>query len=141
MVAPTIPDAESTPEMGIGSGQTPPFNLYSMYGFLCVCVSSRVHPSLSVQHMGISFFFAGFDIGSIRARHETSTELSSSSGDGTHPLQYLIPDPGLPIHRFLQKKVFTKNARSRAHLRLRSSSWAFWTPHSYVLIGGVVSFA
>ena len=43
----------------------------------------------------------------------------------------------VPIHR---KKVVTKNDRSRAHLQLRSSSWVFWTPHNYLLIGDVVSF-
>ena len=53
-----------------------------------------VFPPLSAPYMGISFSGAGFDIGSIRTRHETSTELSSSSGYDTLPQEYPIPDPG-----------------------------------------------
>ena len=36
-----------------------------------------VFPPLSPPHMAVRFFCAGFDIGSIKTRHETSTELSS----------------------------------------------------------------
>ena len=39
-------------------------------------------------------FCAGFDIGSIKTRHEMSTELSSLSGDDTLSLEYPILDPG-----------------------------------------------
>ena len=50
-------------------------------------------PSLSAPDMSVSFSCAGFDIGSIKTRHETSTELSNSSRDDTVPLEYPIRDP------------------------------------------------
>ena len=62
---------------------------------VCLCSSVlRVHPSLSAPDMSVSFSCAGFDIGSIRIRYETSTELSSSSGDDTLRLYHPFLDPG-----------------------------------------------
>ena len=62
-----------------------------------------VFPPLSAPYMGISFSGAGFDVGSIRTRHETSTELSSSSGYDALPQEYPIPDPG-PDTRFAGRR-------------------------------------
>ena len=69
--------------------------------------------------MSVSFFYAGFDIGSIKTCHEMSAELSISSGDDTLSLEYPILDPG-PISaekRFsLKMIVLGLICDSEAHL-------------------------
>ena len=81
--------------------------------------------------MGISFSGAGFDIGSIRTRHETSTELSSSSGYDALPQEYPIPDPGPDTPISAEKKLSLKmivlgpSCDSEAHLGLVRDAKAY----------------
>ena len=83
-----------------------------------------IKPSKSAPHMRVSFSCAGFDMGSITTRHETSAELLTSSRDHTLPSEEPILGSG-PDTPILGKHVLKpKNGRSPAHVRVRSSSWA-----------------
>ena len=83
-----------------------------------------IKPSKSAPHMRVSFSCAGFDMGSITTRHETSAELLTSSRGHKLPSEEPIlgSGPDTPISG--EKKSKPKNGRSRAHVRVRSSSWA-----------------
>ena len=50
-----------------------------------------VKPSKSAPYVGVRLSLAGFDIGSIGPHHETSTELSTSSGGDARALRSLLP--------------------------------------------------